>query len=133
MRSRYSAFHEGEIDYLIATLHPSKRQATDRESLARTVSTTTWTGLRILAVEGGTEGEDTGQVEFVAYHSEAGGAAKHPDRVTKELHERSRFVKEDGRWLYLSGIHENLLPVPKPGRNDPCWCGSGKKYKKCHG
>jgi len=23
--------------------------------------------------------------------------------------------------------HENI------GRNDPCWCGSGKKYKKCHG
>ena len=22
---------------------------------------------------------------------------------------------------------------PKLGRNDPCWCGSGKKYKKCHG
>jgi hypothetical protein len=22
---------------------------------------------------------------------------------------------------------------PKIGRNDPCWCGSGKKYKKCHG
>ncbi|MGH2965992.1 MAG: SEC-C metal-binding domain-containing protein, partial [Solirubrobacterales bacterium] len=21
----------------------------------------------------------------------------------------------------------------KVGRNDPCWCGSGKKYKKCHG
>ncbi|HLF55640.1 MAG TPA: SEC-C metal-binding domain-containing protein [Thermoanaerobaculia bacterium] len=20
-----------------------------------------------------------------------------------------------------------------PGRNEPCWCGSGKKYKKCHG
>ncbi len=19
-----------------------------------------------------------------------------------------------------------------PGRNDPCWCGSGKKYKRCH-
>jgi preprotein translocase subunit SecA len=19
------------------------------------------------------------------------------------------------------------------GRNDPCWCGSGKKFKKCHG
>ncbi|RGU85960.1 methionyl aminopeptidase [Ruminococcus bromii] len=22
--------------------------------------------------------------------------------------------------------------MEKPGRNDPCWCGSGKKYKKCH-
>ncbi len=24
-------------------------------------------------------------------------------------------------------------PKKKMGRNDPCWCGSGKKYKKCHG
>ncbi|MEK7464296.1 MAG: preprotein translocase subunit SecA [Patescibacteria group bacterium] len=23
--------------------------------------------------------------------------------------------------------------VKEPGRNDPCWCGSGKKHKKCHG
>ncbi len=132
MRSRYSAFHEGKIDYLIATLHPSKRQATDRESLARTVSTTTWTGLRILAVEGGTEDENTGQVEFVTCYRE-GRAAKHQDGATKQLHERSRFVKEDGRWFYLSGSYENLLHVPKPGRNAPCWCGSGKKHKKCHG
>ena len=51
MRSRYSAFHEGKVDYLIATLHPSRRQVTDREDLVRVVSTTTWTGLRILAVD----------------------------------------------------------------------------------
>ncbi|MEZ5505160.1 MAG: YchJ family metal-binding protein [Gammaproteobacteria bacterium] len=46
------------------------------------------------------------------------------------LHERSRFVKEDGRWFYLDG---EMLPLPSPGRNDPCWCGSGQKFKKCHG
>jgi len=23
--------------------------------------------------------------------------------------------------------------TPKLGRNDPCFCGSGRKYKKCHG
>ena len=31
--------------------------------------------------------------------------------------------------------HNPIEPVvkpPRPGRNDPCWCGSGKKYKKCH-
>ena len=27
---------------------------------------------------------------------------------------------------------EDNVPAEKPGRNDPCWCGSGKKYKKCH-
>ena len=131
MRSRYSAFHEGKIDYLIATLHPSKRQVTDRETLGRVVATTTWSGLRILAVDGGTEGDETGQVEFVAYYCES-GASKGQDGSTKQLHERSRFIKEDGRWFYLSGDQESLRPVPKLGRNDLCWCGSGKKSKKCH-
>ena len=27
----------------------------------------------------------------------------------------------------------SATPTNEPGRNDPCWCGSGKKYKKCHG
>ncbi len=127
MRSRYSAFHQGKIDYLIATSHPSTRRVTDRETFARTVSNTTWTGLRVLAVDGGTEADDTGRVEFVAYYCETGER-----RATKQLHERSSFVKENGRWFYLSGEHEGLRPVPKPGRNDACWCGSGRKYKKCH-
>ncbi len=28
---------------------------------------------------------------------------------------------------------ETVIALPKPGRNDLCSCGSGKKYKKCHG
>ena len=31
------------------------------------------------------------------------------------------------------GLHIPSAPAPKIGRNDPCWCGSGRKYKKCHG
>ncbi len=132
MRSRYSAFHEGKIDYLMASSHPSRRQVTDRENLTRIVSTTTWIGLRVLAVEGGREGDDTGQVEFVAYYRES-SASKQQDGATKQLHERSSFVEEGGRWLYLSGNQESLQPIPELGRNARCWCGSGKKYKKCHG
>ncbi|MBX9600576.1 MAG: preprotein translocase subunit SecA [Bryobacteraceae bacterium] len=32
-----------------------------------------------------------------------------------------------------SASQQPVLAQKKPGRNDPCWCGSGKKYKKCHG
>jgi hypothetical protein len=32
----------------------------------------------------------------------------------------------------LFGGNEMTGPTEKPERNDPCWCGSGKKYKKCH-
>lgn len=41
------------------------------------------------------------------------------------LHERSRFLKIDDCWFYIDGVQ------PKVGRNDPCPCGSGRKYKKC--
>ena len=47
------------------------------------------------------------------------------------LEERSRFVRENGHWFYLDGEH-TVTPL-KPGRNDPCPCGSGRKFKKCCG
>jgi uncharacterized protein len=36
-------------------------------------------------------------------------------------------------WRSLGPRVETVRKAPKPGRNDPCWCGSGKKFKKCHG
>ncbi|MEO0825855.1 MAG: YchJ family metal-binding protein, partial [Cyanobacteria bacterium J06642_9] len=45
-------------------------------------------------------------------------------------HERSRFVKQKDRWFYLDG---EILPPLAPKRSEPCWCGSGKKFKHCHG
>lgn len=121
MRSRYTAFCKRHVDYLIATLHPSRRQADDRAALAATIDRHQWLGLRVLDVQQGRRADDAGYVEFVAYFEGS---------PIGQLHERSRFVKEDGRWFYVDGEH--MAPV-KTGRNDPCWCGSGKKYKKCHG
>ena len=39
-------------------------------------------------------------------------------------------LKESQRLIYQG--QPALPPSKKPGRNEPCWCGSGKKYKKCH-
>ena len=125
MRSRFSAFSLGKIDYLIDTLHPSKRGLDLRQTLIGRTSNTKWTHLAILDAERGLEDDENGEVEFVASYREDGAA--------KRLHERSQFVREGGRWFYVSGEYENLRPLPKPGRNEPCWCGSGKKFKKCHG
>jgi SEC-C motif-containing protein len=125
MRSRYSAFCLGEVDYLIATRHPSGRRLDDRRQLLATLAKTEWVNLRVLATELGTAEDETGEVEFVATYKE--------DGILRQLHERSHFVREGDRWFYASGEHENLRALPKPGRNEPCWCGSGKKYKKCHG
>ena len=120
MRSRYTAFCRKNIDYLIATHHPSKRRADDRATLAHTINETEWLGLKIIRAETG-EREEIGVVEFAAFYQRNG---------LGQLHERSEFIREQNCWYYMQG--EILDPI-KLGRNEPCWCNSGKKYKKCHG
>lgn len=90
MRSRYSAFVLGRSDYLLATWHPSTRPAT--LGLQPGVK---WLGLEVRAFR--VTDADHAEVEFVARSREAGRATR--------LHERSRFVREQGRWLYLDGDH----------------------------
>lgn len=122
MRSRYSAFATAKIDYLMATHHPSKRLLGERSSLAQTCQDTSWLWLDVVDTENGTADDTEGVVEFIAKFSAGGQLSM--------LHERSRFVKEGGQWFYLDGVQNDGQPR---GRNDPCWCQSGKKYKKCHG
>jgi len=95
MRSRYSAFALGAVDYLIDTLAPEKRQPGEAELLAEQTQVTLWTGLTILDIEAGGALDTRGVVEFEA-RFESG-----PDRGI--LHERSRFRRENGRWLYVDG------------------------------
>ena len=83
----------------------------------------------MVRVEAGGKEDDRGVVEFIARYKQKGVEHRH--------HERSRFARgEDGRWMYLDG--DTVKPPPvlrgeKVGRNQPCPCGSGKKYKKCCG
>ena len=121
MKSRYTAFVRGNIDYLIATLHPDKRQPNDKKELTKSINNTTWLGLTIIDTSQGKKSDQVGYVEFMAVF-----------QVTKpqQLHERSQFIKIDGKWFYVDG---NILPELILQSNDNCWCGSQKKYKKCHG
>lgn len=119
MRSRFAAFAKGEVDYLLGSSHPALHAPDERSVLERAVKETKWLALRIIDAPS-SEG-DSGTVEFAAWFEA---------RPLGQLHERSSFVREGGRWLYRSGTI--LLPV-EIGRNDPCWCGSGLKRKKCHG
>jgi SEC-C motif domain protein len=121
MRSRYSAYHQGNIDYLIATHHPTQRYAGQRAAILQSTARTTWLGLRVLATQAGQATDSQGLVEFVAYYE---------DPQPGQVHERSRFTRQKDRWLYVDG---DGLPPLWPRRSDPCWCGSGKKYKACHG
>lgn len=122
MRSRYSAFVLHHAVYLVATLHPDRRSPNEIQTLRQSFDNTQWEGLIILHCEKGQQDDQEGIVEFVARYRNDG----HPGT----LHERSRFIKTGEQWLYVEG---ELKPSKTPGRNDPCWCGSGKKFKKCHG
>ena len=91
MRSRYSAFAVGDAAYLLATWHPTTRPGTlDLDDDVR------WTRLEVLATSGGSLLAAEGTVEFRAHYVAAGGAGAQ--------HERSRFVREGGRWRYLDGV-----------------------------
>jgi SEC-C motif-containing protein len=120
MRSRYCAFVLGNSNYLLQTWHADTRPA--QLVLSPDVS---WFGLEIVAIEAGEAQDSEGRVEFMAKFNGH-------DRL-QYLHERSRFVREDGRWFYVDGESVPQAKAPKIGRNEPCPCGSGKKYKRCCG
>jgi len=127
MRSRYTAYVRGAIDHVVATHDPATREEIDVPAATRWSEDTTWGGLEILGTERGGEGDDEGVVEFVVRGVTSG--APFAQR------ERSTFRRDDGRWYYVGG-DVRALPARRaatPGRNEPCPCGSGKKYKRCHG
>ena len=70
MRSRYTAYTRAEIEYLLNTLHPSKKDAYDSESLRKWSEESDWHGLEIIETEKGGEEDDTGTVEFIARYTE---------------------------------------------------------------
>ncbi len=122
MRSRYSAFCTGNVDYLIATIHPSQRKIDDIDDLLNSINNYTWINLAIISASKGKKSDHKGQVEFIAYYSNG--------EKTFKLHENSSFIKENGIWFYLDGKISKTKPISK---NDQCWCHSGKKFKRCHG
>jgi SEC-C motif-containing protein len=128
MRSRYSAYVRQDVAYLIDSHDPQTRDVIDEPGLRKWAARSEWLGLQIVATEAGAATDGSGQVEFVARFRDDRG-------VEHRHHERSQFVRRDGRWYFHDGEVQREPPVarttPKIGRNDPCPCGSGKKYKKC--
>jgi SEC-C motif-containing protein len=129
MRSRYTAYTQEAVDYIVATHDPATSGEVDRDATAQWAREATWTGLEIVDTVAGGRGDAEGVVEFVAKFELKGQALTH--------HERSEFKRIDGRWYYATGEMVRPKPVvrdkPKVGRNEACPCGSGKKYKRCCG
>jgi SEC-C motif-containing protein len=92
MRSRYSAFAKGEVDYLLQT----HDQSESRRALRQAFRQTQWLGLSILAVDGGGADDLEGTVRFEARHREG------------VLVETSLFQRRGGalagEWLYIRAI-----------------------------
>lgn len=124
MRSRYTAYVRGDEAYLLGSWHPDTRPPSLQLSAEPAPH---WLGLQVLATEHGQAGDVEGVVEFRARYRVGGRAGV--------LHESSRFLCEQGRWYYLDGEMQGPAPGRggKQGRNAPCPCGSGRKFKRCCG
>ena len=127
MRSRYTAYVKKELDHLHNSLHPSQRKDYKKEEGADWAKNLDWQSLEILKTEDGGPEDETGTVEFVARYRKKETPFNH--------HEIAEFTREDGQWYFKDGHApkpvQSIRQGPKIGRNDPCPCGSGKKYKKC--
>lgn len=129
MRSRYSAYVKKEIGYILTSLHPDHRSDYDEKSTREWAESAEWLNFKILDTKKGGPEDQEGQVEFAVTFTEQG--------IKREHHELSSFKKQGGNWYFTEGKTQQQKPVvranPKIGRNDPCECGSGKKFKKCCG
>lgn len=129
MRSRYTAYALGDIAHLRSSLDTRWQKDFDEQASLEWSRNAQWQGLTIVETKDGGPADDEGTVEFIA--------AFHMDGQDQKIRERAQFKKRDGAWFYVDGkvksTQETVVSGPKVGRNDPCPCGSGKKFKKCCG
>jgi SEC-C motif-containing protein len=129
MLARYSAFVKNEIKFIEETHEPGTTDF-NAEEASEWATSSTWKGIQIVKTKQGGPEHDTGVVEFKCVYA---------DKENKDYlhHEISTFKKIDNKWYYSEGQIVGTGPIkrdqPKIGRNEPCSCGSGKKFKKCCG
>ncbi len=116
MRSRYSAYVMAHIPYIIKTMQGKQLQNFNEKDAEQWAKSVHWLGLKVI---------DTQEryVEFIATYLE--------NNVIKTIHEISEFNLNNDRWYYVDG-KPIITPPIKVSRNDPCPCGSSKKFKQCH-
>lgn len=128
MRARYTAYAIGNLDFIEKTITVEASRSFNRADIARSLPGTEWLGLEVRATTGGQKGDDTGTVNFAFQY-------RHNNRTFSQV-EIATFLRVDGAWLFHdSEINPKAPPlkVEHVGRNEPCPCGSEKKYKKCCG
>lgn len=127
MRARYHAYETCDMEFIKESHDPDNTEGIDWAECEKWARESQWLGLEIISTTKGGEDDNDGIVEFKATYIENGKTIVH--------HERSYFVKKNGVWFYQKWlpITSTRINENKIGRNDPCPCGSGKKYKKCCG
>ncbi|MDX8382521.1 MAG: YchJ family metal-binding protein [Ghiorsea sp.] len=115
MRSRYAAYVLGLHDYIYHTWAAETRPKLDEMG----GTSLHWMHLHIVSCEEGLEDDAKGEVRFVASYVSSNKG--------KHLEEHSRFVRQEGRWVYVDGD----CHVSDISRNQACPCESGKKFKSC--
>lgn len=119
MRSRYTAFATGDVDYIMKTHDPDTVEEIDRDETKVWSEQSEWLGLEILGTSDGGESDETGTVDFVARYRMRG--------LTTEHRERAEFRKVDGAWVFSDG---GEIPREKPVKQAMKWVPRGKKRKK---
>ena len=93
MRSRYTAFTQGNGDFLMESQHSSTRVTSDKDAIVAWANAVKWVKLDVLNTSKGKNDDAKGMVEFKAFYIENG--------KEKCIHEHSEFVREDDKWVYL--------------------------------
>jgi SEC-C motif-containing protein len=128
MRSRYTAYAKHEISWLKQSLDATQREEFDEKSVDAWSRESEWVGIEIKNTKT-EEDKNIGWVEFIARFKQG--------NITRNHHELGEFHKINNEWFFYDGRAVKPETVkkegPEVGRNDPCPCGSGKKYKKCCG
>lgn len=129
MRARYSSYVTGDMGFLERTLAPEGRADFDRAASEKWAKESVWKGLTINFLKDGGPGDAAGVVNFTARFAQGKDEYEHREIAT--------FRKHAGAWVFVDGKAPKPETVvnaaPAPGRNDPCSCGSKKKFKKCCG
>lgn len=117
MRSRYSAYTLANIDYIQSTMYGRAAQDFDARQAKDWAQAVDWHGLTVMKTYSHPTDNARGFVEYFASFSQA-------DKKLY-IHEISEFEFIDGRWYYTDGRSGAI------GRNEPCPCQSGRKFKHC--
>lgn len=123
MRSRFTAYAIRRYDYVLNTYSEEKQNTLSVTQLEESAAGAVWFALSVVPSQPASHSNQCDSVEFTAYYFEG--------KSLFQLHETSHFIIEGGTWRYHDGELADDCGKLKYGRNLPCLCNSGKKFKQC--